>query len=312
MVYGGFLNFRPQYSRHGQRDIARTGTRKEFLFCEEEDDSHAIAEELSSRFFTHSPDAILSFVTGNQNFHSWKRDDYQSALQAGIVKLLSTFDLMVIDDGLNYGLTRLVSAAIRVHEEYRNYVGTAGVVKYGEPRNSPVYHLAFVVLSKMSPICRGRFQEFSSHTEGFEFDVDEQFRDLHDSGRQIDIDRLHSHYVLFQGRDYTRRILAEKQLQIELALRDLKTATESVFMPLVVFFIQGGLEELDRIALYIDLRVPVIIMDGCGGMADLVANALRTSLENCDESTIRRNLSASLLSAFPALHEDSEQLAKIR
>ena len=46
------------------------------------------------------------------------------------------------------------------------------------------------------------------------------------------------------------------------------------FVPHVVFFFQGELDELDRIRAYVQLRTPVVIMDKCGGMADILAFAV--------------------------------------
>lgn len=68
---------------------------KEFIAIEQEQDIPGLAREMVLRWFPRNPSGILSLVSGTDQFHTWKRDDFRSALQAGIVKVCLNFLLIV-------------------------------------------------------------------------------------------------------------------------------------------------------------------------------------------------------------------------
>ena len=62
--------------------------RKSFIAIDNEQEVPALANEVVQRWITRVPSGILSLVSGTDLFHTWKRDDYRSALQTGIVKVI--------------------------------------------------------------------------------------------------------------------------------------------------------------------------------------------------------------------------------
>ena len=56
-----------------------------------------------------------------------------------------------------------------------------------------------------------------------------------------------------------------------------ESTTPASFLPHVVLFFQGEIEEIDRIRAYVRLRIPVIILNGCGGTADVLAFAVQNA-----------------------------------
>ena len=64
-----------------------------------------------------------------------------------IEQVLCPLNLTIIDDGLNYGLTRLISAAICSEEDYRS--STSGLVMHGYFRRSAIDYIGMVPLAKV-------------------------------------------------------------------------------------------------------------------------------------------------------------------
>jgi hypothetical protein len=45
-------------------------------------------------------------------------------------------------------------------------------------------------------------------------------------------------------------------------------------IPMVAFLFQGELEDLQRIKAYLENGVPVVVMEGCGGLGDVITAAV--------------------------------------
>ncbi|OQV20961.1 putative Protein ced-11 [Hypsibius exemplaris] len=280
--------------------------KKPFLLFDAKQAGPEIALELTSRYFSHPPDVLVSFVSGTDLFHTWKRDDFRSALQAGIVKLLSALDLMIIDDGLNYGLTRLLASAIRSEEEYRSHTS-------GQSAKKPfINYLGIVPLQKVANSDKFRSERGASDDSSIEVVPRRPGAALDDG---FDLNPHHSHYILLDKSPEDvnfLRVDVEKQLQGQLALQQAQMVADSTedpsttsmsFVPHVIILFQGGLEELDRVQAYLELHTPVLILNGCGGIADVIVGAMKSSSEP-DEKRLRGALSSRLVRAFPTLQRN--------
>ncbi|GAU91175.1 hypothetical protein RvY_03483 [Ramazzottius varieornatus] len=328
MIRAGILDFDDRYNNHEEHapqgttdvqrstknEVARRRTggcpvldmRKAFLLATDDINGPELALDMSRRWVERVPDAIVSFVSGTQNFRSWKRDDFRSEFQTGFINLLGNLDLLVIDDGLDYGISRLVATAAKREEMFRDYL-IDSQIQQGH-RKPFVQYIGFVPLTRVAErtgIARtGNLNE--AGTTEIAVKVVPTPGITENSG--FGISPYRSHYLLLDKKYDDAgflRVDIEKQLQNELGARLAESEGDVhdgavPFVPHIIFFFQGELDELDRIRAYVQLRTPVVVMDKCGGMADILAFAVSNSAEP-DRRRTRSSLATRLARSFPEL-----------
>ncbi|XP_055332683.1 transient receptor potential cation channel subfamily M member 2-like [Paramacrobiotus metropolitanus] len=292
-------------------DVPVLSMKKQFILIEHEHDVPGLAKEAVLRWFPRVPHAILSLVSGVDSFHSWKRDDFRSALQSGIAKLISTMELLLVDDGLNYGLTRLIASAVSADETFNSYAA-ANVMQ--QPRKPPAYYLGIAPVEKVADTVREQLEHLQRNTEN---EVDATPQKTGKPNDKFNLNRFHSHFV-FVHKPYAHtgflRVDLEKQLQNELGMRggmadspiDAVDEVSSAFIPHIVIFFQGEVDEIDRIRAYVRLRTPIIMLSGCGGMADIVAFAYKNASEP-DEQRLLSLVGNNLVRVFPEAFKENKE-----
>ncbi|XP_055332664.1 transient receptor potential cation channel subfamily M member 2-like [Paramacrobiotus metropolitanus] len=249
-----------------------------------------------------TPDAIITYITGFAHFEQWKRDDLRSAMQGGFLKVINTLNVAVFDDGLQYGVSRLLGAAVREEEMYRLKPD-----KRGKP--------AIAALIGAIPLVRLDEQE-TAESLGRDFfarsvSSDIQLENVQRYGRS----QNHSAY-LYISQSYREagllRVAVEKRIQQELSDRASQVAERMgnirKEVPLIAVLFQGEIEDLDRVKAYLNGGTPVIVYDGCGGLGDIIGSAV-TDSDEMDGNRLRNTIEVKLQKEFPFLRQNETALA---
>ncbi|GAU91171.1 hypothetical protein RvY_03479 [Ramazzottius varieornatus] len=242
-------------------------------------------------WFRYNPDVLITFITGNTSYGQWRRDDYRSALQGGFIKLINTLRLGIFDDGLYYGLSRMWGDVVREEEIQRRALG------------EPVGRLPLIGVVPSS-----RYNE--ADTE-YPHDVPVSIGSANAPPPKFPLDGYHPLYAMMESQSYKEssllRVAFEREVQEELNRRATSGRREEgrkfVGVPMVAFLFQGELDDLDRIRAYLEAKVPIVIMEGCGGLGNILSSAIHESAE-LDGPGLRTSVGTQLQRAFPFLRED--------
>ncbi|XP_055345072.1 transient receptor potential cation channel subfamily M member-like 2 isoform X2 [Paramacrobiotus metropolitanus] len=266
---------------------------KPYMVIKPQEEATACAQKILDTWHLPFPHLLLSVVGGTKYFDLWKREDHRAAFQKGLMKIMKALDVWLITDGLNYGITRLIGTAIK-HEEHRQY-RDVNSTEYSSPHRKAS---RTVTLISMVPCSLLTDAEQVLHSKEQTVPVAQHGND--DERQRFGLHWHHTHFVLLE-QPYTAacvfRAKLERALEQALAVQNIRheileqrsdpdlpdahgtmpatgnPSDEKV--PFVVLLFQGDLAQLDLIHQHLLNRVPVILLEGCGYLADTLAMAVR-------------------------------------
>ncbi|OQV20964.1 putative Transient receptor potential cation channel subfamily M member 6 [Hypsibius exemplaris] len=269
------------------------GQKKPFLRVLDQGGVPVAAKEIvlgSSTWIPEAPDALVTFITGNVHFDQWRRDDFRSALQGGFIKLINSLNLAIFDDGMHYGLSKVLGDVVREEEMLKKITTTKG----GRP---PL--IGIVNLNRL------RDQDYPDDMIRPD-DASSIFTIESEHAVKLPLDPNHSHHVFLPNQSYREagltRVALEKAIQEELSIRASTDASEAGkrVIPMVAFLFQGELDDLERVKAYCEQGIPVVVMEGCGGLGDVLSAAISDSAE-MDGNRLRSSIDQKLHKTFPTL-----------
>ncbi|XP_055355745.1 transient receptor potential cation channel subfamily M member 2-like [Paramacrobiotus metropolitanus] len=206
-----------------------------------------------------SPDIILSVLTGHESSYLWRQAVHRAAFQKSIIKLTNSGSTLVIDDGLNHGLSAVISAAIRDEQFYNSEFAT-------KDRPATITRLIGMVPTSIV----GTNKRSGNNEPGY------------------GLDNNHTHFVLLnepRSHAYGFRVQVERELRTQLGRLGHKShAAHQLPVIEIVMFVQGGIEELEQVESYLNEDVQVMLLQGCNGTADVLAGSIEHWNGSLDEA----------------------------
>ncbi|GAV05896.1 hypothetical protein RvY_15956 [Ramazzottius varieornatus] len=267
-----------------------------------------------------SPDICLTFVSGTRSFTSWKNEDHRAALQKGIIKLMNATETWIVDNGVDYGCSKLVGNAVRNELQFRRTRRECEVYARGylkQKRHS-------IMLMGVIPAALLAETESPQPAEATEAISDS------DNTYKFEVNPSHSHYVYVRtphkdsaviranfvtelvsqaGARKSPSFLAERRASVG-SIVDLNETTHEQ-VPLIVVLIQGGEMALEMVCQYLKNSVPILILKGTGFMADILALSFEDYKERGNSRSsleaIGKDISKRLLKAYPDLSKDESR-----
>ncbi|CAL1261896.1 unnamed protein product [Larinioides sclopetarius] len=292
-----------------------------FLRAAHDANMEYVANVLHQQWKIKSPRIVLVVVSNIAPLHTWTNNRQLEHLQAGLIKAANTTEMWIFTPGANIGITKVIGDA--VHNEllrrqallchkHPNQSGTAlpPLTLIGVTREDVIIY---------GDMLDGRFQRVEIENEGNQPDEN-----------KYELNPDHSHFVIVRDSTINKTGINHFLLKLEQYLSsseslhcDIDAATprrhpdvcslSANEIPVVSLLIQGGYDCARLILEHLKKQLPVVVVRGSGGLADLLAYAYYEvserprGIQDAEyvENSLKRELSNKIAHHFPQLRENN-------
>ncbi|XP_078539582.1 transient receptor potential cation channel subfamily M member 5 [Lissotriton helveticus] len=206
-----------------------------------------------------APNLVVSLVGGDENFHmkSWLRD----IMRKGLVKAAQSTGAWIFTSGLRDGITRHVGEAVRDH----SLASTSSKVR-----------VVAIGIASLGMIQQGDI------FENLKNDDLVYYRNEEPSLCPLPaLDNNHTHFILVDhSNDDKSNETTRLRLTLEKHISEQRTGyggTGSIEIPVLCLLMNGGPKTLERIYKGLENSAPLLIVEGSGGTADILAALMNES-----------------------------------
>ncbi|ROT74192.1 hypothetical protein C7M84_007309 [Penaeus vannamei] len=231
------------------------------------------------------PKLVISFSGDEERFSL--EGAKKKTFMAGLIRTVESTDAWLLTDGSDAGISKVVGQTVnemqtttKTDGRLMPYIKCIGVASYGSCRNKDSLVNAE--------------EEIESEQKHF-YDV------TRTSGRQarIALNGDHTHFLLVDDGFHNSLASADSfRSRLEEAIQ--KTMPEGLDIPVVMLLLDGSLRAIDRCLKALRRRVPVVVVQGSGRAADLLAEAVH----NHDDTRSEDAALKEILSKVPIYIDD--------
>ncbi|CAG2187502.1 unnamed protein product [Mytilus edulis] len=232
-----------------------------------------------------SPKIVLSIMSGVRNEKIWKNPRLRDQFKKGLIKAANSTEMWIVTNGVDNGIASIVGEA--VNEE--KFIRTNSRVDLSQLRPDAVkkFHRLTVigVIQKQKVI----YNDQLDGSEGLTLTNEgcKPNKDIHE------LNPDHTHFILVESETEDHyidfRSNFEKQLECQLgrprryrrllSYNSDENEAEVVepppqTIPVVGLLIQGRPQKIDLVLFYLRHKMPVVVVKGTGGCANLLAYAI--------------------------------------
>jgi transient receptor potential cation channel subfamily M protein 2 len=192
------------------------------------------------------PKLILSVTGGAQNFRVHSR--LKKAFKNGLMRAAISTNAWVITGGTNAGVMKLVGEAV-AEESHKHSLTLIGVATWGKVLNRNLLKNESDAIPEVTSL-----------------------------------DQNHTHFLLVDdgseeqyGKEITFRAMLEQEIILGKCLEHYKGnehVADGNFIPMVLIVVNGGPKTLETVIKSVKGNTPVLLLEGSGGCADLIADAI--------------------------------------
>ncbi|KAK3100700.1 hypothetical protein FSP39_023943 [Pinctada imbricata] len=260
----------------------------------------------------HNPKIVVSIISGVKHFKPWKNKHLRKQFQKGIIKAANTTEMWIITNGVDYGISKMIGEAIQEERAKRssNRAQTSQVKVEEEKKFTPLTLIGIVPKTGL---------KYGSYFEDSDVKVIKN-DGVYSEEQELNPD--HTHFVVVEDLDERERSLftntrcsIEQQLQYQVSrtrkLRKLfglgRQCSEDQQetkrrVPVIGLFVQGSPHSIDNILFYLSNKMPVLVLKGSGGTADLLAYAFEEMQERIDEEFREHIMKPELIKMISKLY----------
>ncbi|KAF8770629.1 Transient receptor potential cation channel like protein [Argiope bruennichi] len=303
------------------RNFAYEDHGRPFLRAAHDANMEYVANVLHQQWKIKSPRIVLVVVSNIAPLHEWTNKRQLEHLQAGIIKAANTTEMWIFTPGANIGITKVIGDA--VHNEllrrqallchkHPNQSGTAlpPLTLIGVTREDLIIY---------GDMLDGRMQRVEIENEGNQPEEN-----------KYELNPDHSHFVIVRDSTINKTGINHFLLKLEQYLAsseslhcDIDAATprrhpdvcslSANEIPVVSLLIQGGYDCARLILEHLKKQLPVVVVRGSGGLADLLAYAYYEvserprGIQDAEfvENSLKRELFNKIAHHFPQLRENN-------
>ncbi|XP_035207047.1 transient receptor potential cation channel subfamily M member-like 2 isoform X2 [Stegodyphus dumicola] len=292
-----------------------------FLRASHDANMEYVASVLHREWKIKSPRIVLVVVSNVAPLHTWKNKRQLEHLQAGLIKAANTTEMWIFTQGTNTGITKIIGDA--VHNEL---LRRQALLCHKHPNQSgpalPPLTLVGVTREDMivyGDMLDGRAQRVEIENEG-----------NHPEENKYELNPDHSHFIIVRDNTINKTGINHFILKLEQYLssadsiqcdidaitprRHADVCSLSINeIPVVALLIQGGYECARLILEHLKKHLPVVVVRGSGGLADLLAYAYYEISERPRgiydaeyvENSLKPELSSKIAHHFSKLRENN-------
>ncbi|XP_071952061.1 transient receptor potential cation channel subfamily M member 3-like [Antedon mediterranea] len=261
------------------------GNKAQFLRLSDETPNEMIYKLLSKTYKLDIPNLVISIRGGFRNFDLQPK--LKLVLCRGLKKAAKTTGAWVITTGINSGVTLHCGDALDNHSvKLRGRVVTIGIAPWG------------VLNKKESLIGKGVSTPY--HTVSCP------------PSKGVKLNSHHTHFLLVDNGtigQFGTEIALRCQFEQYMSKQKLPSGR---MLPVIAVVIEGGVNTIHTIRKHVTSNppIPVVVFDGTGRAADLLAFAYKYTSEGSIDSTIANQLIDTLVHTFHLVTEEAHSLLK--
>ncbi|GFQ90467.1 protein ced-11, partial [Trichonephila clavata] len=292
-----------------------------FLRAAHDANMEYIANVLHQQWKIKSPRIVLVVVSNIAHLHTWTNKRQLEHFQAGLIKAANTTEMWIFTPGANIGITKVIGDA--VHNEL---LRRQALLCHKHPNQSvtllPPLTLVGVTredLIAYGDMLDGRTQRVEIENEGNQPEEN-----------KFELNPDHSHFVIVRDSTINKTGINHFLLKLEQYLSsseslhcDIDASTprrhpdvcslSANEIPVVSLLIQGGYDCARLILEHLKKQLPVVVVRGSGGLADLLAYAYYEvserprGIQDAEyvENSLKRELANKIAHHFPHLRENN-------
>ncbi|XP_022323165.2 transient receptor potential cation channel subfamily M member-like 2 isoform X2 [Crassostrea virginica] len=301
----------------GQMNMEETSPKKHYVTVSADTPSEEVARFMGSYWKMRSPKIVLSVISGVKHFRPWKNNRLKEQFQKGITKAANTTEMWIITDGVDTAVSKMIGEAIQ-EERARRECKQLQLSHIGQDKVHKFQKLTIIGIVPRNVIT------YSDLFEGNEMGINIKNEGIRPNSDLYELNPDHTHFIIVDEEDQDRmfftniRCQLEQQFQYSVGrkrrLRRLFSwgsdehydMTEPIIkkaVPVVGLLVQGSPRGVDHVLTYLNDKMPVVILKGSGGVADLLAYAFEELVERSDpdfeEHFLKPELTRMICKVYP-------------
>lgn len=252
-----------------------------FLRASHDTNMEYVANVLHREWKVKSPKIVLVVVSNVSSLHTWTNKRQLEHFQTGLIKAANTTEMWILTQGTNTGIPKIIGDA--VHNELLRRQALL-CHKHPNQPGTPLPPLTLIGVAREDLILYGdmldgRAQRVEIENEGNQPEEN-----------KYELNPDHSHFIVVRDSTINKTGINHFLLKLEQYLAssdslhcdiDAKTTRQhpdvcslsSNEIPVVALLIQGGYDCARLILEHLKKNLPVVVVRGSGGLADLLAYA---------------------------------------
>ncbi|XP_052792596.1 transient receptor potential cation channel subfamily M member 2-like isoform X1 [Mya arenaria] len=275
-----------------------------------------------------NPNIVLSVISAEEHFKPWKSQRLKDDFQKGIIKTANTTDMWIITNGIDAGVPKIIGDAIKEFniEQQNSRIIINPMTNNSEQRKKRPKVIG-IVPKDLVP-----YGVYFDGTEGV------QIRNMGQkpSAEIYELNPDHTHFIMVEedGHDSVcggLRCLIEDQFRRKHGhkkkiqrLMSIGSDSEPVgappleqfdyenYIPVVGLLVQGMPRNIDQVFFYIQNKMPVVVLKGSGGIADIIGYTFEELQEKAEsdpdyeEHILKPELTKMIMRQFASHFEDND------
>ncbi|XP_023240584.1 protein ced-11-like, partial [Centruroides sculpturatus] len=287
-----------------------------FLTTTHDANLEEIANILQSKWKIKSPRIVLVVISNVTSPHDWKNSRQLENFQKGLIKAANATDMWIVTQGINVGITKVIGDAVHLEQLRRQ-----GLKCHKHPNQNSI---KFIPLNLIG-IVREDFLIYGDLFDGRLDRVEIENEGNCPEENKYELNPDHSHYIIVKDNTINKTGMNHFLLHLEQYMvsavetstpnqrnDDIETLSSNE-IPVVALLIQGGYNCARLVLDHLKKQLPVVVLYGSGGLADLIAHAyyeIQYRLQGCwdaefVENSLKPDLTSKITRNFPRLRDNT-------
>ncbi|KAL5012942.1 hypothetical protein ScPMuIL_011493 [Solemya velum] len=288
--------------------------------------SDTSTEEMSSFIATYwrmrSPKIVLSVISGVKHFKAWKSQRTKLQFQKGIIKAANTTEMWIITNGIDGGVAKMIGDAVREEKAKR----ASSHIQSNTLRATHIRRLKKLTVIGVVP---KEVITYGTYLNGEEC-VSLKNEGSKPNSDQYELNSDHTHFILVEEEDKERMLFTNVRCAIEKEFEngfgrphrfqrlfscgsdeiDCEMSDLPRTLPVVGLLVQGSPRGVEHVLFYLRNGMPVVVLKGSGGVADLISYAYEELHERNDsdfeENFLKPELIKMINKNYPQDFKDND------
>ncbi|XP_061163971.1 transient receptor potential cation channel subfamily M member 1-like [Saccostrea echinata] len=301
-------------------------TKKHYVTVSADTPSEAVAHFMGTYWKMRSPKIVLSVISGVKHFRPWKNNRLKEQFQKGIIKAANTTEMWIITDGVDTAVSKMIGEAIK-EERARRECKQLQLSQLAHFKVQQFQKLTVIGIVPKNVITYS--QEFQGNNK--EMGINIKNVGIMPNSDLYELNPDHTHFIIVDEEDTERmfftniRCQLEQQFQYSVGRRrrlrrlfswgsddqhELPEPAIKKMVPVVGLLVQGSPRGVEHVLTYLNDKMPVVILKGSGGVADLLAYAFEELVERTDpdfeEHFLKPELTRMICKIYPEDFKDND------
>lgn len=286
-----------------------------FLTTTHDTNMEEISNVLQYKWKIKNPRIVLVMISNVTSHHDWKNSRQLENFQKGLIKAANATDMWIITHGINVGITKVIGDALHQEQLRRK-----GLKCHKHPNQNRIKFLPLNLIG----IIREDFLIYGDLFDGRIDRVEIENEGNCPEENKYELNPDHSHYIIVRDNSINKTGINHFLLHLEQYMvcasetpnqrnEDDISSLGSNEIPVVALLIQGGYNCARLVLEHLKKQLPVVVLYGSGGLADLLAHAyyeVQYRLQGCwdaefVENSLKPDLTSKITRNFPKLRDNN-------